>query len=294
MPAPPDLAGVTAPVVVACSGGADSLALLALAVDADLEPVAVHVDHGLRPGSAAEADRVAAAAALLGAGFLAERAVVAPGADLEARARAARYDALERARRAVGATVVLVGHTADDQAETVLVNLLRGSGVRGLAGMPPRRDAIVRPLLAWRRTETRSWCVARGLEPLDDPMNDDPAFTRVRVRREVLPLLTAVAGRDVVPVMARQAALLRDEADVLDALGRTLLAEAGDPPDARVLARAEPAVARRAVRSWLGDPPPSSAEVARVLAVARGASRAAELVTGRRVTRSGQRLHVVG
>src|SRR5262249_62030331 len=128
---PPD---VVPPVVVGCSGGADSLALLALAVEAGLEPIAVHVDHGLRAGSDREADVVAGAAARLCARFEARRVHVESGPNLEARARAARHDALEMARAEHGATAGLVAHAADDQAETVLLNLLRGSGSAGLAG----------------------------------------------------------------------------------------------------------------------------------------------------------------
>src|SRR4051812_20828735 len=122
------LDGIDPPVVVACSGGADSLALLALAAEIGLRPVAVHVDHGLRAGSDREADVVAEHAMRLGVPFRNESLLVGTGANMEARARAARYDALEHARAEIGATAVLVGHTADDQAETVVLNLLRGSG----------------------------------------------------------------------------------------------------------------------------------------------------------------------
>src|SRR5262249_54645758 len=141
---PPD---VVPPVVVGCSGGADSLALLALAVEAGLEPIAVHVDHGLRGGSGREGDVGAGAAARRGARFDARRVHVESGPNLEARARAARYDALEMARAEHGATAVLVAHTADDQAETVLLNLLRGSGSAGLAGGagPARRPGPPAP-----------------------------------------------------------------------------------------------------------------------------------------------------
>src|SRR5262245_48977607 len=189
--------GVRAPVVVGCSGGADSLALLALAVDAGLAPVAVHVDHGLRADSAAEATQVRTVAEHLGATFRAAAVVVVPGANLEARARDARYAALEEARAEVGAEVVLVGHTADDQAETVLLNVLRGSAASGLAGMAPRHGAVVRPLLDVRRADTRALCDALGIAVVDDPMNDDRAFRRVAIRHDVLPYLSALAGRDL-------------------------------------------------------------------------------------------------
>src|SRR5436190_5711991 len=148
----------SSPVVCAVSGGADSLALLVLACAAGLAVTAVHVDHGLRPGSADEAGVVAEAAARFGAEFRSERVTVAEGPNLEARARDARY--------AVLSVDVLTGHTSDDQAETVLVNLLRGAALDGLAGM---RDDGRRPILALRRSETAGLCAALGLEPVADP-----------------------------------------------------------------------------------------------------------------------------
>jgi tRNA(Ile)-lysidine synthase len=278
---PPDVA---APVVVGCSGGADSLALLALAADAGLEPIAVHVDHGLRPGSEREAQVVAGAAARLGARFDARRVHTDAGSNLEARARAARYDALESARAQHEATAVLVAHTADDQAETVLLNLLRGSGSPGLAGMPARRGRVVRPLLGVRRSDVRAECARRELVPVDDPSNDDVAFRRNWIRHEVLPLLERGAGRDLTPVLTRQAEVLREESDFLDALARAAWpGEAG--PRAQDLARLPEPLARRAVRSWLGPPPPALAEVDGVLAVAHGTRRAVDLAGGRRVQR---------
>ena len=262
----------------AVSGGADSLALLALACAADLRVTAVHVDHGLRPESAGEAAVVAAAARRFGASFRAERAVVDDGANLEARARAARY--------AVLPPDVLTGHTADDQAETVLLNLLRGAGAAGLAGMPPGR----RPLLRVRRAETRQLCAELGLEPVDDPSNHDARFRRNRVRGEVVPLLADVASRDIVPVLTRQAELLRDDDALLDELAATI-----DATDARAVAAAPAALGRRAVRAWLraGEVhPPSAATVERVLSVARFETKACDVGDGRRVRRSGGRLHL--
>ena len=268
-----------ASLACAVSGGADSLALLVLGVAAGCHVTAHHVDHGLRPGSAAEAGAVEAAAARVGARFMAHRVDVAPGPNLEARAR--------DARRAVLPPDVATGHTADDQAETVVLNLMRGAGADGLAGMRP---GPTKPLLGLRRADTEAVCAVAGLVPLRDPSNADPAFRRNRVRAEVLPLLAAVAGRDVVPVLARQAELLRDEAAVLEGL-----AAAVDPCDARALAALPPAVARRAVRGLLaGAHPPSSAAVERVLAVARGEAVACEVDGGRRVRRSAGRLSVEG
>ncbi|MFP5317784.1 MAG: tRNA lysidine(34) synthetase TilS [Acidimicrobiia bacterium] len=263
-------------VACAVSGGADSLALLALAVAAGCRATAIHVDHGLREGSAAEAEVVRVAAERFGAGFSAVAVTVAPGPNLEARAREARYAALPAG--------VLTGHTADDQAETVLLNLLRGAGLDGLAGMAPAGH----PLLGLRRAETRALCTDLGLDWVEDPSNVDPAHRRNRVRAELLPLVDAIAERDVVPVLARQAATLRDEAAFLDALAAGL-----DPTDARALAAAPVVLARRAVRRWLAagvGHPPDLASVERVLAVARGEVRATEVGGGRRVSRSRGRL----
>ena len=292
-------AGLAPPVVVACSGGPDSLALLALAAAAGLEPVAVHVDHGARLGSAAEAEIVAGFAEKLGTGFAAEAVAVVPGPNFEARARDARYEALERARERLGATAVLVGHSRDDQAETVLLNVLRGAGVSGLAGMPARRGRIVRPLLDVSRADLAAVCARLGLAPIQDPMNTDPAHRRVWLRREVIPALETGAGRDIRAVLARQAAVARADSDLLDDLARDLLSRAtGEGPvaaggsglEAAVLAEAPQALARRAVRLWLGAPPPPAAHVEAVLAVARGERAAVEVPPGVRISRAGGRL----
>jgi tRNA(Ile)-lysidine synthase len=265
------------------SGGPDSLALLALAVTAGCQATAVHVDHGLRPGSAHEADVVADAARRLGAAFEARTAHVSPGPNLEARAREARY--------AVLPPDVATGHTADDQAETILLNLLRGAGLDGLTGIGPGPGpGRQRPILALRRHQTHALCAQLGLTPLTDPTNVDPAFRRNRVRHELLPLLDDIAERDVAAVLARQAALLTDEAAVLDDLAAAL-----DPTDAKALAAAPPALARRAIRRLLTDGqdhPPDAAAVERVLAVARGEATACEVAPGRRVSRTRGRLSV--
>lgn len=266
------------PVTCAVSGGADSLALLVLATAAGCRVTAVHVDHGLRPGSGAEAAVVAAAAGRFGAVARAERVDLRPGPNLEARARVARARALP--------ADACTGHTADDRAETVVINLLRGAGVEGLAGIRPGPR---RPLLDLRRAETRALCRAVGLVPVDDPSNRDPAFVRNRVRLEVLPLLADVAGRDLVPLLCRQADLLADEADLLGEL-----ASAVEVADARALVAAPTPLARVALRRWLrpagGGHPPSAGAVERVLAVARGERVGTELPGRWRVRRSGQRL----
>lgn len=287
-----DVTGLEAPVVVGCSGGPDSLAALAGAVAAGLRPTAVHVDHGLRPGSTGEVPLVARAARDLGAGFERMRIEISPGGNLEARARDSRYRALECARRELGATAVLTGHTADDQAETVLLNLLRGAATTGLAGMAARSGTIARPLLRMRRADTVEICARLGLAPVHDPMNDDLSFRRVWLRREVIPALERAAGRDLVAVLARQADVMRSESVLLDGLAADAWPVDGDTT-ARLLADLPTALARRAVRRWLGAPPPSLAEVDGVLAVARGECRAVELAGGRRVQRQTGRLALV-
>jgi tRNA(Ile)-lysidine synthase len=265
----------------AVSGGADSLALMVLAAAAGCAVVAIHVDHGLRADSAREADVVSGAAERFGAEFRSERVEVAAGPNLEARARTARYAVLPAG--------TCTGHTADDRAETVVLNLLRGSGLEGLTGI---RRTPRRPILDLRRSETQALCAAVGLVPVDDPSNLDPVHRRNRVRHEVLPLLAEVSDRDPVPVLCRQADLLADEADLLAGLAADL-----DPTDARALAGAPPSLARVAVRRWLrragNGHPPSSAAVERVLEVARGAAVATDLPGGWSVRRSSQRLQLL-
>lgn len=269
------------PVSCAVSGGADSLALLVLGVAAGCEVTAVHVDHGLRPSSAGEAEVVAEAANRFGAAFRAERVQVAPGPNLEERARIARY--------AVLAPDVLTGHTADDQAETLLLALMRGSGWDGLAGM----DRARRPLLGLRRSDTTGLCAELGLEVVEDPMNADERFRRARVRHELVPLLSDIAARDIVPQLVRTSELLGSGGEVIDAVAAGV-----DPTDARALAAAPVVVARTAVRRWVRSGwdsahPPELAAVDRVLEVARGEARATEVGRGWQVRRSRQRLSLV-
>ena len=266
-------------VSCAFSGGPDSSALLVLATRAGCEVTAIHVDHGLRPTSRAEADEAERIASRLGVRFERRTVRVEPGPNLEARARAARLAALPAG--------VLTGHTADDQAETVVINLLRGAGAGGLAAMRP---GPTKPLLGLRHAETVALCAAVGLDPVDDPSNDDRRFLRNRVRHEVLPLLSDVAQRDVVPLLVRTAAVLREDDQLLD-----LLAEAIDPTDARAVAAAEPALAGRALRAWISTDgyPPDLATLDRAMDVARGITKACELGGGRRLERHRQHLQIV-
>ncbi len=270
------------------SGGADSVAMLALAVAAGRQAHAVHVDHGLRLSSAGEAEVVRAAALALGATWQTVAVRVAPGPDLEARARAARYQALPEG--------VMVGHTADDQAETLLLNLLRGAGLDGLSGMRATgagRRGVWRPILALRRAETAAFVAALGLVTVTDPSNSERRFRRNRVRHEILPLLADVAQRDPVPLLVRTARSLAEDADLLSALASGL-----DATDAAALRAAPKPLAKRALRAWLRAEqgpehhPPSSAELDRTWTVVTGEIIACELAGGRRVSRSRGRLRV--
>ncbi|MGH9019783.1 MAG: tRNA lysidine(34) synthetase TilS [Acidimicrobiales bacterium] len=273
-------------VDLAVSGGADSTALLLLALAAGLLPTVHHVDHGSRAASAADSSLVEALGAGLGVSVVVRRRSVERGPNFESRARAARRAALPRG--------VLTGHTMDDLAETVLINLMRGAGFDGLA---PMAGDPTKPMRDLRRAEVRDYVERSGFCPATDETNDDPAFARNRVRHEVLPLLNDVARRDVVPVLARGAALMAAEREWLDALGAE--GPALDDVDCRELATWPVARLRRWLRSRLasadegdGVHPPSAAEVERVIAVVRGDAVAAELSGARRVARRGQRLVV--
>ncbi|HZI96846.1 MAG TPA: tRNA lysidine(34) synthetase TilS [Actinomycetales bacterium] len=250
-------------VLVACSGGADSLALAAatafVAPRADLRAGAAVVDHGLQPGSNEVAVAAAAQCESLGLGPVRlERVLVAArGAGPEAEARTARLAALERLAAADGAVAVLLGHTLDDQAETVLLGLARGAGARSLAGMAAGRGVFRRPLLELDRTTVREACRLSGLDAWEDPSNADLGVARARVRGNVLPTMEAGLGPGVAAALARTASMLRDDADLLDHLAGELMTAArlpsSDPVDVvldvAVLAAAAPALRRRVLRT---------------------------------------------
>ncbi|MFC6083414.1 tRNA lysidine(34) synthetase TilS [Sphaerisporangium aureirubrum] len=208
-------------VLVACSGGGDSLALAAclgfVAPRMGVRGGLLSVDHGLQEGSAERARQVAELGDRLGLAPAEVLTVVVGGeGGPEAAARSARYGALDEAAERLGAHVVLLGHTLNDQAETVLMRLARGSGTRSLAGMPAGFGVYRRPLLKITREATRAACDALGLKPWDDPHNEDPAYTRVRVRHDVLPAMEQALGPGVTEALARTAGLCRDDADALD------------------------------------------------------------------------------
>ena len=208
-------------VLVALSGGPDSLALAAAtafeAPRAGLRAGAVIVDHGLQDGSADAAARASTQAHALGLDpVLVVPVSVGTDGGPEAAARDARYAALEQAARDTGAVAVLLGHTLDDQAETVLLGLARGSGAASLHGMAPTSGLYRRPLLGIRRSQTEQFCTDSALDPWLDPQNDDTAFTRVRVRKSVLPVLERELGPGIPEALARTAEQLREDSDALD------------------------------------------------------------------------------
>jgi tRNA(Ile)-lysidine synthase len=245
-------------IVVGVSGGADSLALVAGAAWcsrrveelAHVPVCAVVVDHGLQEGSAAVAARAAAQVGALGVeAQVVQVEVTDRGDGPEAAARVARYRALLADRDAV----VLVGHTLDDQAETVLLGLARGSGTRSLAGMPERQGRLLRPLLGVRRSETQAACDEVGLEWWSDPHNADPAYSRSRVRAALTTLDEAI-GPGLAEALARTAELARADADLLDTLSAKLLLEGSQPDGTLAVApfeTADRALRDRALLTWL-------------------------------------------
>ena len=219
------------PVLVACSGGADSLALLAATVfegrSSPWRVVGVTVDHGLQAGSAERAETVVGQMATIGVDeTVGVRVhVEASGQGPEAAAREARYTVLEEVSERFGSALVLLGHTRDDQAETVLLGLTRGSGARSIAGMRPAFDRFRRPLLEISRAQTEAACTAEGLWFWSDPHNADPAFTRSRIRTEVMPVLERELGPGVAAALARTATQLQADVAALDAIAATTYAD---------------------------------------------------------------------
>ena len=276
-----DFPDTGAALALGVSGGADSTAMALLAAAADREFVIWHVHHGLRPEADDEAMVVEKLAASLGVRCETRRVTIDPGGDLESRAREARYGALP--------DDVCVGHTADDRAETILLNLLRGAGPAGVAAP---FDRVWRPILRLRRGETRALCVARGVAFVDDPMNNDEAFARVAVRNRILPEVYELFDRDPVPLLNRHADLVADMLEVIRSGAAAL-----DPTDTAALRAAPRAVASEALRQWLraetgDDAMVDAASIERVMAVVDGTHVATQVVGGVRVARSGGRLRV--
>jgi tRNA(Ile)-lysidine synthase len=273
-------------VDLAVSGGPDSLGLLLLALEAGLTVTVHHVDHHARPTSGADAEHVHAICQRLDVDFVCHDVVVEPGGNFESRARSAR-----RAAMPIG---VLTGHTMDDLAETVLLNMLRGAGVDGLS---PMVGDPSKPLRDLRRSDLHAFVGSMPFVALHDETNDSPDFRRNRVRHELIGQLNDVAGRDVVPILARQAALMHDERTWLDELAVDDEAVSLGDADCRVLRTWPRARLRRWLRAQLraadqgdGSHPPSADEVERAIVVVDGDAVATELSGGRRLSRRDQHL----
>lgn len=251
-----DLPVAGGPVLVALSGGPDSTALLAAMAalrDASAAgPVlACHVDHQLRAGSSADGDACEELCRALSVAL--HRVAVDVGAgNLQAAARRARYAALRRVADAVGARVIATGHTRSDQAETVVLRLVRGAGARGLGAIPPRRGRLIRPLIDRSRSDVMSYLRERGLRWCEDPTNATPRFDRNRVRSEVLPALESLRG-GAEAALARASDLLRDDERALEALARALLPRGSTNVSRAVLRGAPHAVRARLVRRLWRD-----------------------------------------
>ncbi len=315
------------PVVVGVSGGADSTALL-LGIDElvtsgklRIKPIVAHLDHGLRPGSRQDSQWVRKLAKQLGYPVTVGKADLKKSkgkrdSNLEQAARTARYDFLQRATAKAGSKFILTAHTLDDQAETVLMRLLRGSAAEGLSGTSTVRALatgsdiqLARPLLSWaRRADTEDYCRSRRVEFRHDEMNDDESFSRVRVRKQVLPLLESFNKR-IVETLSRTASLLGEDAAALSEQARALLESASDSQyknetkaptlSVDILLQAPAAVRRRALREWIlrarGDL--RRLEMVHLMAVEgllRGerGGRVVELPNGLRITRRRGRLEL--
>ncbi len=250
--------GAAPTVIVALSGGADSLALAAAtafeAPKLGVRAIAVVVDHGLQTGSMDVAAAARAQAETLGLAARVVRAEVGADGGPEAAARDARYAALDAAADAAGASAILLGHTLDDQAETVLLGLARGSGAASLQGMAPASGRRIRPLLSVRRATTAAFCAASGLTPWDDPHNVDERFARVRVRERVLPMLEAELGPGIAEALARTAEQLREDTEAFEVMIDETIedivehAEAGIAVSVAALAANPPAIRQRVIR----------------------------------------------
>jgi tRNA(Ile)-lysidine synthase len=241
-------------ILVAVSGGADSLALLLAASGvAPARTGVASLDHGLRPEAREEVTRVGELALERGLAFHGEELGVRPGPGAEARARAARYAALERIARADGYSAIATAHTADDQAETLLMRLGRGAALRGAAGIQPWRGNLIRPLLEVRRADTEALVRAAGLIPVQDPTNADPTLLRARIRHQALPAFVAATGPGLVERLARFARSAQEDEGYLEELAAAALerVQEGAGLDAVALRALPWPMRSRVVRSWL-------------------------------------------
>jgi len=274
------------PVRLAVSGGPDSLGLLLLAIEAGLSPTVHHVDHHARPTSTSDAKHLKEICAQLNVPFILHNVVVEGGGNFEARARELRFGVLP--------SDAMTGHTMEDLAETVLLNMLRGAGIDG---MSPMIDNPTKPLRDVRRSDLHAFVATSSFQPVIDETNNDMAFRRNQVRQQLLPFMDEIAGRDITPLIARQAKIMFEERTWLDALSLDDRATSLEEADCRELQKWPKARLRRWLRVQLREigegglwHPPTADEIERAMAVVNGEATAMELSGGRRLSRKDQRL----
>ncbi len=278
-------------VVVACSGGADSIALSLIAYCNSLNFSIAYIEHEISTYTSECAVMVKQLAEDLDAEFnsinlkMSQRSLA--DGNIEANARELRYQALSEIRIQTQSKFILTAHHKDDVVETFLINLLRGSG-SGTASLSQQRDSIFRPLLHWRKKELEDFVTSCGYDFFDDPGNTDPRFVRNRIRHEVIPLLNEIADRDIVPLVSRTAELLSQDNSFLNEYASSLWPN-GDP-DTRELAKLDLVLQRHALRTWIKGYPPTYDEIERILDVVNHKVRSTQLSGNRTIWRSGAKL----
>lgn len=283
-----NFAAISSPVLIACSGGGDSIALALIAYAKNSDFALAYVDHGLSDAMSDCEQHVKNLAYRLKVDFLIDHLGMAQrGLDvsnIESQARRLRYESLEKLRAQYGAIDIATAHHSDDVAETLLINLVRGSGSGG-ASLSSRRGNLVRPLLGWRKDSLRDLVFACGLEPFEDPSNGDSRFVRNRMRNEVLPLLNDVAGRDVTGLLARSSRSL-----AADNIYLTTYASQqwpGEHASTKDLVALDDVIQVHALRAWITGYPPSHEEMGRILDVAHHRIARTQISGHRTIWRTG-------
>lgn len=278
-------------VIVACSGGADSIALAIILRAWDTEFALAYIDHGINPETSECEIIVKNLAQKFDVPFFTAHLDMGNAEDLanvEASARSLRYMALETLRTTHGYHLIATAHHLDDIAETFLINLMRGAG-SGISSLSPERDNIVRPLLDWRKAELEELVTSTGIEYFVDPMNSDPRFVRNRVRNEVIPLLNDVAQRDVTPLIARTAGHIQRDNAYLQKMSSQLW-PVGEP-STRTLMKLDPVERTHALRTWIQGSPPSNEELDRIMDVVEHRTKSTQISGHRTIWRTGAVLY---
>lgn len=283
-----NFAEISSPFLIACSAGADSIALALIAYAHNCDFALAYVDHGLSDATLECELSVKNLAHTFKVDFLVDHLGMGQrGLDVsnvESQARSLRYESLEKLRVQYGAKDIVTAHHSDDVAETLLINLVRGSGSGG-ASLGFRRGNIVRPLLYWRKDSLRDVVLACGLEPFEDPSNDDPRFVRNRMRNEVIPLLSDIAGRDVTELLARSSRSLQADNAYLTSYASHLWP--GETANTKNLIALDDVIQVHALRAWITGYPPSYEEMGRILDVAHHKIERTQISGHRTIWRSG-------